>query len=360
MKRMKKLLSIAAFSLLSTLYYNTIFAQVPPPPIKEWEYKESERKEEDLTLLKQERKEYDSAGEMVKYILHIANPILDLVKSLEVEKGSDTYGKYEQITKYTEDGEPLLREKIYSEAGGKRKLRVEYTDFLIDPEQVHTRVWKYNEEKQPLSTTLTNKANKKIGEELWKYNKTGEEIKYTKWEMQPDGSKNTEDKTLTYNEDGNIAASVQIQKIGKDELKEEIIFEKGRVKEKKRYKNGEVVSSFGGKGGKYDPSKAKTMVDFELGGDLNYDSEDFFDDNNRKIRTVKTEGIEIAEEWLYEYDAKGNLIKTRRLYYTGGEPNGEEDEFVCEYDEFNNKTREASVTKGMIMSEKTYTIKYFK
>jgi hypothetical protein len=357
---MRKSINFAATVLFSTIFSASAWAQVPPPPVKEWEYKESERKEEDLTVLKQERKEYDPTGQMVKYILHIANPILELVKSLEVEKGSDTQGKYEQVTKYDEGGEPLMREKVYMHEYGKHKLRVESTDFTIDSTDVQTRVWKYSEEMLPQSTLITNKAGKKIGEETWKYNKVGEEIKYTKWELDKDGHKSTEEKTIEYNDDGSFAKSLQVQKIGGDELKEEIIFERGRVKEKKRYKNGEVVSSFGGKGGKYDPSKAKTMVDFEMGGDVAYDSEDFFDENKRKIRTLKTEGVEIAEEWLYIYDKNGNLVKTRRLYYTEGEPNGEEEEFVCEYDQFNNKTREAAIAKGLIMSEKTYTIKYFK
>lgn len=347
--------------LLTTcwLVANALLAQ-KTPPIKEWEYKEAERKEEDLAVLKQERKEYDATGQLLKYILHVANPIMDLVKSLEVEKGEDTHGKYEQITKYDEGGEPMQREKIYTDATGKLKLRVEATDFVNAPEDVITKVWKYNEERQPLSTISTNKANKKVAEETWKYNKTGEEVQFNKWELQADGSKNTEVKTIEYNDDGSLAKSTQIMKVGKDELKEEIIFDRNRVKEKKRYKNGEVVSSFGGKNTKYDPSKAKTLVDFNEGNEGNYESEDFFDDEGRKIRTLKTEGIEIAEEWLYEYDKKGNLVKTKRLYYTGGEPNGEEEEFICEYDEFGNKTREATISSGIVMSEKIYSIVYYR
>ncbi len=353
---MKRILLLSTCWLLA----NALLAQ-KTPPIKEWEYKEAERKEEDLAVLKQERKEYDATGQVLKYILHVANPIMDLVKSLEVEKGEDTHGKYEQITKFDEGGEPMQREKIYMDATGKLKMRVESIDFMNDPEEVIAKVWKYNEERQPLVATTTNKANKKVAEETWKYNKMGEEVRFDKWELQADGSKNTEYKTIEYNEDGSLAKSVQVMKVGGDEMKEEIIFDRNRVKEKKRYKNGEIVSSFGGKSSKYDPSKAKTLVDFEMGGDnTNYESEDFFDEEGRKIRTLKTEGIEIAEEWLYEYDAKGNLIKTKRLYYTGGEPNGEEEEFICEYDEFGNKVREATISSGMVMSEKTYNIVYFR
>lgn len=359
---MRKLIAFCSFVLIPSFYSASLLAQ-STPPVKTWEYKEAAFKEDTFAVLKQEQKEFNPTGNVTKYILFVANPILDLVKSLEVESGYDEHGNYEQITKFDEGGEPMLREKTYFAKDKKNKLRTEYIDFGKNPDDIIIRVWKYNEDMQPLTVAHTNKAGKVIGQETWKYNKTGEEIKYSKWEFNDSSKKNTEDKSTSYDKDGNLLKSVHVQKINGENLKEETIFENNRVKEKVRTKNGKVVSSFGGansKNNSFDPSKAKTLVDFGSDDFVMYDSEDIYDDNNVKIKTIKSEGIEIAMEILYSYDKNGNLVSSKTLYFTDGEANGEEEEIVYEYDEYNNKTREAKIERGILMEEKTYVFKYFK
>ena len=359
---MKKLIAFCSLVFTASWASVSLLAQ-SAPLIKTWEYKEAEMKEDTFAIIKQEQKEYDPTGTVTKYILFIANPILDLVKSLEVESGYDEHGNFEKITKYDEGGEPLLQEKTYFAKNKKSKLRTEIIDFMKDPDDILIRVWKYNEDMQPLSVIHTNKAGKIVGQETWKYNKTGEETKYAKWELDANGKKNTEEKTTAYDKVGNLLQSVHIQKIGKVVMKEQTLFENNRVKEKIRMKNGEIVSSFGGansKNNNFDPSKAKTLVDFGSDDFVMYDSEDIYDDNGVKIKTIMTEGIDIAMEILYTYDKNDNLISSKTIYFTEGEPNGHEEEIVYEYDEYNNKTREAKIERGVIMQEKTYVFKYFK
>ncbi len=340
----------------------SVFAQAAPT-MKTWEYKEAERKEEDLAVLKQEFKEFNQTGQVVKYILQVSNPIMELVKSLEIERGTDTHGAFEKITKFDEGGEPLLTEKIYMDAAGKLRLRVEFTDYLKNPDEVFTRIHKYTETGKPLGTTTTDSKSTKVGAEEWKYNKENEETRYEKWELQADGNKHTEEKNIEYNPDGTLARSLLVIKENGNELKEEIIFEKNKVKEKKRFKNGEVVSSFGGNKAKYDPNKGKVLVDFgnsdqfEMGM---WDVQDEMDDKGRKVKTVKTEGVEVVEEIRYEYDNRDNLIKTKKIFYAAGEPSGQEEEQVWEYDLHNNKLREASYNNGVLMQEKTYAYQYYK
>lgn len=359
---MRKLIAFCSLVFIPSFYASSLLAQATPP-LKTWEYKEAAFKEDTFAVLKQEHKEFNPTGSVTKYILFVANPIMDLVKSLEVESGYDTHGNYEQITKYDEGGEPILVEKTYFAKDKKNKLRTENIDYIKKPDDILIRVWKYNDDMQPLSVSHTNKNGKIVGEEHWKYNSTGEEIKYTKWEFNEQSKKNTEEKSTAYDKAGNLQKSVHIQKINGEELREEIIFENNRVKEKIRLKNGQVVSSFGGannKSGGFDPSKAKTLVDFGGDDEMFYDSEDIYDDNGVKIKTIKSEGIEIAMEILYSYDAKGNLINSKTVYFTDGEANGEEEEIVYEYDEYNNKTREAKIERGILMQEKTYVFQYFK
>ncbi len=358
---MKTLVAKAAF-LTAALIPNMLMAQTPT--VKILEYKEAERKEEDLAIVKKEFKEFNNAGQVLKYALLIANPIMELVKSLEIEKGNDANGNFEKITKFDEGGEPIIWEKTYLDANGK-KGRVEYVDFALNADNPYTRVYKYSEtSKKIVSTSLTDSKGKKVGEENWKYNKEDEEIKYEKWEQLPNGNKNTEEKSVEYNPDGTLARSTLLMKQNGDVLKEEIVFEKNKVKEKKRYKNGEIVSSFGaGSKTKIDPNKQKVLIDFGNDDQFNsgmWDVVDETDDKGRKIKTTKTEGIEIMEEILYTYDEQDNLVKLKKIFYAAGEPSGQEEEQVWEYDEHKNKLREASFNNGLLMMEKTYAYQYYK
>jgi hypothetical protein len=360
---MKKTITLAAFWGAAFYLTNPIFSQ--SPNFKTWEYKESERKEESLAVVKQEFKEFNNVGQVLKYALLIANPIMELVKSLEIEKGSDANGNFEKITKFDEGGEAMIWEKTYLDANNK-KARIEFVDFATNPDDIHTRIYKYSEtSKKIISTTLTDSKGKKIGEENWRYNKEDEETKYEKWELLANGNKNTEEKTVEYNPDGTLLRSTLLIKINGDDLKEEILFDKNKVKEKKRYKNGEIVSSFGGAGNKtkYDPNKAKVLVDFGNDDQFNsgmWDIVDEMDDKGRKIKTIKTEGVEVLEEILYNYDEKDNLVKMKKIFYAAGEPSGQEEEQVWEYDLHQNKLREASFNNGLLMNEKTYAYQYHK
>ncbi len=358
---MKKILHKAAF-WATVLIPSFLSAQAPN--VKTWEYKESERKEEDLAIIKKEFKEFNDMGQVLKYALLIANPIMELVKSLEIEKGSDANGNFEKITRFDEGGEAMLWEKTYLLPNGK-KARIEYVDFAINADNAYTRIYTYSPtSKKIISTQLADSKGKKIGEEKWKYNQEDEEVKYEKWELAPDGNKNTELKTVEYNPDGTLARSTLTMKQNGDDLKEEIIFEKNKVKEKKRYKNGEIVSSFGSAGNKtkYDPNKAKVLVDFGNDDQFNsgmWDIVDEVDDKGRKIKTRKTEGVDILEEILYTYDDNDNLVKQKKIFYAAGEPSGQEEEQVWEYDEHKNKLREASFNNGLLMTEKTYAYQYY-
>ena len=348
---------------LGIVGWYSLALQAQAPAIKLSEYKELEKQgESELLDVKQEFKEFTPTGQVVKYKLLVANENLDLVPHLETEKGKDANGFYEQSTKYDPNGQPTLKEKIYMDADGKRKLRVEYTDYAINPDEVFTRIYKYTDYNKPLLTTLTDKAGKKVGEENWKYNKDNDEVQYEKWEFAPDGKKNTEEKTVTYDPaTGYLLTSVLIIKENGDEMREEIIFDKNKVKEKKRLKNGQVVSTFGGnKKPSNNPNQGKTLVDF--GNDQFdgiWDIVEEKDAKGRVIKSTKTEGVEVVEESTFAYDDRNNLVKSKKILYAGGEPSGQEEELVYEFDKNNNKLREAFSANGVITKEKKFKYEYY-
>jgi hypothetical protein len=133
------------------------------------------------------------------------------------------------------------------------------------------------------------------------------------------------------------------------------------VKEQFKYKNGQVVSQFGGVKSNDNPQKGKVMMDFGNGEeDMMYGAwatEDEFDDKGNKVKTVQTVDGVVTQETSYQYDNRNNLVKSIKVSFQDGVETGKEEE-VMEYDDKNNLKRKAIYTNGFLMSEKIYDYKY--
>lgn len=357
---------IAIIGLLSTvLILNTAIAQ--KAKVKSVEFKELERPEgaepdTDLALLKKELKEYDAAGRMVTYLLHTTNPGGQLVKTSEIKKiYEDKLLKIEERSKFDEMGDMILTEKIYF-ADDKLTDKIEFTDFLKDANTQYTKQYSYDNNTGKIhKITLYNNKGKKSGDEVWKYNREGEEVKYSKWETMPDGSKYQETKTTEYNKkDGTLAKSVRTVKEAGDNLEEVTIFERNKIKEQFKYKNGELISEFGGKNAKFDPSKARVLVDFGNSGSGGFGmwaNEDEYDQNGNKVKTTQTVDGVVTQVTTYSYDDRNNLTTVKKVNFEEGKETTTEEERQ-EFDANNNMLRKAVYNNGVLISEKKYDYQY--
>jgi len=358
---------IAIIGFLSTvLVLNTAIAQ--KAKVKSVEFKELERPEgatpdAELALLRKEYKEFDAGGRMVTYLLHTINPGGQLVKTSEIKKKyEEKLLRMEERSKFDEMGDMILTEKIYF-ADDKLMDKIEFTDFLKDPNTQYTKQYSYDNNTGEIhKITLYNNKGKKSGDEVYKYNREGEEVKYSKWEMLPNGNKYQETKTTEYNKkDGTLAKSVKTINDGKDALEEVTIFERNKIKEQFKYKNRELISEFGGKNVRFDPSKARVLVDFGndkgKGGFGMWANEDEYDENGNKIKTTQTVDGVITQVTSYAYDDRNNLTEVKKVNFEEGKETTTDEE-QQEFDVNNNMLRKAVYNNGILISEKKYDYQY--
>ncbi|MCP4439842.1 MAG: hypothetical protein GY810_12935 [Aureispira sp.] len=317
------------------------------------------KKEKPLKLTKKEFKEFDSKGRMIKFDEYLTNPIGKLIKMTQKVRAWEKDSRSEEVSKYDEMGDLVSKVKTHYTLKNK-KIKVESEDPLGNPGQKNTKAYEYGSNGKVSKVVMTNKDGKKIGEESWKYNGDDKEILYKRWETKGK-AKLQEQKKTTYNKDGSLGKSEKTLKDFKgDSYKEVITFERNRMKEQLKYKNGEVVSEFGGGKGKYDPSKAKVLVDFGNGGGGGFGmwtNEDEFDDDGNKIKTTQTVDDVVTQITHYEYDNRDNLTKTKKVSYEDEKESSVEEEII-EYDKFNNMLRKAVYNNGTLISENTYDYTY--
>ena len=351
--------------LILSLCFLPALLHAQGPKVKSLDFKDFVLDEEDdegkLKMLKREYKEYDSKGRLTKFTTYDVSPTKEPVKTSELVKAYEEEGRSEEQSKFDEGGQPIFYEKSFFDKNDKR-IGLEFIDYPNGGTEKMMKIFTYTDFGKPQTIILLNSQNKKLGEEKWKYNKDEEEVEYNKWEEVVLGQKYQETKKTIYNKDGTLASAEKLIRDGNDTYKEEITFERNRVKEQVKYKNGEIVSQFGGnKKTTYDPSKAKVMMDFGSGGDEDqfgmWTTEDEFDEQGRKIKTVQKLEEVISKATFYEYDDRGNLIKEKKVAYED-EFETEVKEDVFEYDKYNNLLRKANYLNGILMSEKTYDYKY--
>lgn len=357
-------LLLIAFALFNDL-------QAQEAKVKSVEFNNYERLQnqtkDGLTLTKKELKEFDEKGRILKTEIHLANPIGELVKNKVTIKEWQQNFRTEEVSKYDEMGDPIITTKSFVSNKSKLKIKEEYTDYIKAPNMKYTKMFSYTTVGKPEKITLTNPDNRKVGEELYKYNKDYEETYYKKWEIFPDGKKYTEVKKTSYTQEGFLASSEKFVKDGKDVYKDLITFQRNKVKEHLKFKNGEQISAFGGAKAKYDPSKARVLMDFGNGGDGNsggfggfglWTSEDEFDDKGNKIKTTQMAGEEVTQVTTYSYDKHSNLTETLKTSYNDGKETGTNKE-VVEYDQYQNILKKESYKDGKLMTKYTYDYKYF-
>lgn len=346
--------------------------------VKSVEFKNFERpeeeKEDSLNLIKKEYKEFDEKGRMTLFVKYLANPIGEIVKNTETKKGWDAHFHSESVAKYDEMGDMLSKETKYYSLKDNILTKTEYVDYLKAPNDPVIKLYTYTASGNPDKITILDKNEKKVGTEQYKYNKDDEEIEYKESYKRPDGSKYFHIKKTKYTDNGGLAERYIQTKDGSDVYKEEITFERNKIKEHIKYKNGEIISQFGGAttAAKYDPSKSRVMMDFGSSGSDDkkskrgsafgsfglWASEDEFDDNGNKIRTVQTTDGKITQTIDYKYDDKGNLGETIKISFNEGkEINNEKESF--EYDENNKLLKKAIFSNGVLVSEKIYDYTYY-
>ena len=371
---MKKAIVIP--SLIGLLFALGDVALAQDAQVKSLEFKNFERPEEEkkdsLNLIKKEYKEFDEKGRMTLFVKYLANPIGEIVKNTETTKEWESNSRSEAVIKYDEMGDMLSKVKKHFSLKGNVLTKSEHTDYLKAPNDPVIKLYTYTASGNPDKVTILDKNEKKVGLEQYKYSKDDEEIEYKKSYKRPDGSKYSHTKKTKYTDNGSLAERSIRTKDGKDTYKEEIIFEKNKIKEHIKYKNGEIISQFGGAktAAKYDPSKSRVMMDFGSGGDDKkkkgnaygsfglWASEDEFDDNGNKIRTVQTTDGEITQTLDYKYDDKGNLAETVKISFNEGkETNNEKEAF--EYDDNNKLLKKAIFSNGVLVSEKIYDYTYY-
>lgn len=332
----------------------------------EMEEEGEETGSDSLQLTRKQLKEYDKKGRLTKMELYLANPIGQLVKNTSTIKEWLDDVRTEAIAQYDEMGDPVLETKSYYSNDEKLKIKEEFVDYIKFPGQKFTRTFEYNDIGKPSKIVLTDTKGTKVGEEVYKYNQDEEEILYKKWETQPDGEKYSETKKTSYTDEGFLESSEKVVKDGKDTYKDVITFERNKIKEQVKYKNGEQISTFGGQKAKFDPSKQRVMMDFgNGGGDDGFggfgmlpEVEDEFDDKGRKIKTTETEGVEVVKLITYKYDKRSNLTETKEITFSEGEETGSKMEQLV-YDEANNLIRKAQYKDGDLYHNELFTYQYY-
>ena len=332
----------------------------------EIEEEEEEAAPDTLQLTRRQVKEYDLKGRLTKMELYLSNPIGQLVRNNVTVKEWLKDMRTESISTFDEGGEPVLETKSYYSNEDQLKVKEEFTDFIKNPKMQFTRTFQYTEAGKPSKTLLTDKEGVKVGEEVYKYNQEDEEIQYKKWELNPDGTKYTETKKTAYTDEGFLESSEKVIKDGKDTYKDVIIFDRNKIKEQIKYKNGSEISTFGGEKAKFDPSKARVMVEFGSGNDgggfgsfgMLPEVEDEFDDKGRKIKTTETEGVEVTKVITYKYDERSNLIETKTVNFSEEEETGSTMEQLS-YDEANNLVRKAQYKDDELIHQELFQYKYY-
>jgi len=368
-KKAAYLMGFIGFSLAS----QPLLAQ--KAKVKSLEFQQREIKEEiqkdSLLTTKKELKEYDEQGRLILQKIFVANPIGQLTPKKEVKKTFEgRILRIEEQTEYDEMGDPLKMEQSHYN-DDKDIVKLEYIDYLKAPDTRYTKEYEYDEYGLLDKTLLKNEAGKKVGEERWKYNADDEIIKYTKWEKLPSGKKYKESEKTEYDENGFLASSEKEIDDGQDKYKEITTFVRNRVEEQLKYKNGELISEFGGaKKGGFDPSKARVMMTFNndgggLGGGGGFGgggfgrwaNEDEYDDKGNKTKTIQKVDDVVTQITFYSYDERNNLISSKKVDYEGEKETRVEEE-VQEFDDNNNMLRRAVYVDGQIISEKRYNYQY--
>lgn len=336
-----------------SFFYTAAFAQ----QIKSVQLQNFERPESpdsiNLRLSKKEYKEYNAEGKMIKYILHTANPIGQLVPTTKKVHEFSSDGRAVALTNYDEMGDPERWEKKYFDSKNKM-YKMDYIDYLDAPDVKLTEEYEYDSKNGLVDkATILDSEGNKVGMKKWKYNSSDEEIKY-QMKLQVGAIDKSMTKKTHYDRDGNLEKSEIEETEGSDSYAEVVLFERNQMVEWTKYKNGEVTSRFNkyASAASYDPSKAKTLVSFGGG----WATEDEFDDEGRKIKSVRYSGDELSRETFFDYDDNGNLISERDVFY---EETGERsEEKVMEYDDHNNLLREAYFKNGELIAESRFDYEY--
>jgi hypothetical protein len=353
-----------AFALSGTL-------QAQDAKIKSVEFKSFERlaeqpKDADLIITKKEIKAFDEKKRMIKLEVHLANPIGELVKNKVRNQDWQQNFRTDEISEFDEMGDPIITTKSYISNKSKLTIKQEFVDYIKAPGQEYTKMFSYTSTGKPEKITLTNKDSRKVGEEVYKYNSDNEETFYKKWEVLPDGKKYMETKKTAYTQEGFLASSEKLVKDGQDTYKDLITFQRNKIKEHLKYKNGEQISSFGGAKAGYNPNKARVLMEF--GGDSGgggvfggfglWTIEDEFDDKGNKIKTTQLAGEEITQVITYSYDKNSNLTETKKVSYHEGKETSTSKE-VLEYDSHNNLLKKMLYQDEKLISKYTYDYTYF-
>lgn len=356
------LLLFIAFALSGTL-------QAQDAKIKSVEFNSFERlpeqsKDADLILTKKEIKTFDEQKRMIKLELHLANPIGELVKNKVRNQEWQKNVRTDEVSTFDEMGDPILKTKSYISNKSKLTIKQEYTDYFKAPNQQYTKIFSYTSTGKPDKITLTNKDSRKVGEEVYKYNSDNEETFYKKWEVLPDGQKYSEIKKTAYTPEGFLASSEKLVKEGKDTYKDLITFQRNKIKEHLKFKNGEQISSFGGAKGGY-KGGGKVLMEFGNGGGGGgfggfglWTNEDEFDDKGNKIKTTQLSDEVITKVTTYSYDKNSNLLETKDVSYHEGAETGTKKE-VLEYDSHNNLLKKVLYEDAKLISKYTYGYTYF-
>ena len=183
---------------------------------------------------------------------------------------------------------------------------------------------------------------------------------YKKWELNSEKVKYSETKKTAYTKAGYLASSESVIKDGQDTYKDIITFQRNKIKEHLKYKNGEQISSFGGAKASYDPTKARVLIDFnnKKGGMGLWHNEDEYDETGNKVKTTQMIDDDITEIIHYKYDKYSNLTESLRVSYEDGKESGTTKETV-EYDAKNSILRKTVHKDGNMISEHTYDYKYY-
>ena len=349
-----------AFALSGTL-------QAQDAKIKAVEFNSFERlpeqaKDADLILVKKEIKTFDENNRMVKLEVHLANPIGELVKNKVRNQEWQKNIRTDEVSTFDEMGDPILKTKSYISNKSKLTIKQEFIDYLKAPEQEYTKMFSYTSTGKPDKITLTNTDSRKVGEEVYKYNSDNEETFYKKWEVLPDGKKYSEIKKTAYTPEGFLASSEKLIKDGKDTYKDLITFQRNKIKEHLKFKNGEQISSFGGAKGGY-KGGGRVLMEFgngggSFGGFGLWTNEDEFDDKGNKIKTTQLSDEVITKVTTYSYDKNSNLTETKDISYHEGTETSTKKE-VLEYDSHNNLLKKVLYEDAKLISKYTYGYTYF-